>query len=1773
MIDSQDRVIRVFISSTFRDMMRERDLLVKEVFPELRRKCAKRFVTFTEVDLRWGITEEQANEGQVLPLCLAEIERSRPYFIGLLGERYGWIPDTIRPEIIEREPWLKEHVRDRTSVTELEILHGVLNDPEMKGLAFFYFRDSAYVTDPSLTADERRDMIERNIQADVEKYGEPEATRRTEERKAKLTALKERIRDSKLPLVDPYANPKALAEIVRKQFDELIDQLYPEDQTPDLLARERMAHEAHAKSKLFACIDRPAHLKALNDFAAPAEHDGKGLIVTGESGSGKTSLLAAWVRDWAKTHPEDFLFQHYFGATPDSASPEGFLRRLLGELKARFGITDDIPADAEKLRDTLPVWLAQTIGRGRIVLVLDGLNQVQGGDPGRHLHFLPPHFPPHVTAIASALAGPALDALRKRGWADHDLPLANAAEVDGMIGAYMTIHARTLEPELRRQLVTAPGAKNPLFLRTVLEELRQFGSFERLSQRVAHYLEASGPKELFLRVIHRWQEDFDGKDPEQDKPKIDLVRRALTHLWAARQGLSEPEWLDLLGWHSQSARSHSAVRSPESEIITPLPRALWTPLLLALEPHLTQRSGLLTFGHAYMREAVEVLFLPDDRTQRAAHRAIAQYFSLQPWFLEDAVAQQRRQLRPPNSARPVSARKVMELPWQLLKACHWDAAAALLIQPDFLEAKTEAGLAYELIEDFAAALQAMPSSHPLRPTLSLLEESILRDIHFIAGHVTEYPQGLFQCIYNAFAPLLEPTPGAAVAGRETTIPEVGRAGVSALLREWGSMRSAKGFTCPWFRTLRPLRRARGRMRMELDASASLLAVSPDGEQVAAGEDKQLSAWDASIGRPVFRISLPHAMLGLCWSADGKSVLAALSDGRVAHVDRTGMIERLSGEPLGSEVRHASLAASAGQVIFAREDRIWIHTLHGVETATIDAGAAVSSLLISGDGALLSWGCGDGRWSVRDRDGRIILCGKADTEVISLAFTTDKRALIVGCEDGSLTVASLGGGATTVRLKTPPCSVQPSPDGRLLFVTTFESNALAIDLESLSSPPRPYMEHGDRVVCVSFSLDGKVAASAGAEGRVLLWHVPLEPDPEPDTSAPVNCVCVSRDGEAVAVGCHDGTVWTFSRGARSGVVVSRHGGPVYGINWSGPHNLLASGGADGFVRVVDPTTGAIVTEIKAGFEVTAVSLSPDGKLLAAAGQEARLWIWSIPFGMSLSLPVQVGPRSSQQRRMTFSELNGPPTLLVLDVPDSQNEQGPRTVMSRNIVGYAKLGNRYVMTATGSTISAMDNKWAVRPSGELLMAHLDGVAIEWMPGGHFVRLMRRFTGVSDVLWDAESGQHVRLDVKDVMSSSGCVMRKGQQSASMELLRHGSVVGWFNHPLSRYAASPDGGTWGGATGCSVYHLAAECTASMDRDRGHPARAVTPKRVVFAYGDATAFERVSQPIPPELLALPLSVRIAQWKRAAEASYVAADYAEAERLLANVTRSGSADGDVYVSLAQLHAVAGSEKNARSNLDLALSFNSSSPTAVIARILWMQVLFAYMDGREAESVLSAMKHVLVNLTTPAGWPLLPVWERLKGKLAEDARQLTRTIAEALTDPERRSSLEDFPAWRGTGRITEEAFRSLVSPKLPPPRPIPVVSARVERVSGGMPRAVNDAVNQSRHHSAERPKESREPTIEELRAFADQAHRRCLWDVAASIYDKLLMAGDPLEEVGPRLVTCLMNVREKPLEGDIERAEKILQQLERSGHADLIAPLRQQLQAKLAVPRKKWWRWW
>lgn len=544
---SESRQIRIFISSTFRDMHEERELLVKHVFPELRRICAERFVTFTEVDLRWGITEEQAAEGKVLPICLEEIYRCRPYFIGLLGEHYGWTPETVPPEVLDREPWLKEHVKNRTSVTELEILHGVLNNPDMANHSFFYFRDPSYID--SIPEKDRNDFVEDD-----------------EEKAEKLKRLKEKIRNKGMPVLENYANPNVLAEAVRKQLTELIDRLYPREEVPDPLDQEAMGHESYGWNKLQAYVERSVQTAALDAFAE-AKSTGQGLVITSESGGGKTSLLASWVRHWREKHPDDFVFVHYFGSTPESASADGFLRRLLGELKRRFDITDEIPGEPYKLREALPLWLAQTVGKRRIFLVLDGLNQIEGNEPDRSLRWIPRYFPEHVHVVASSLEGSSLEALREHRWKEHELPLPDMAERVRMIQSYMGHHRKTLRADLSDQIAGAEGSSNPLFLRTVLEELRQFGSFEQLPDRVAHYLQPHSPQTLedrvahylqthylqthlqahspptlfrskthslqtlFGKVLQRWREDFDDD--------CYLVCRALCFLLLARQGLAE----------------------------------------------------------------------------------------------------------------------------------------------------------------------------------------------------------------------------------------------------------------------------------------------------------------------------------------------------------------------------------------------------------------------------------------------------------------------------------------------------------------------------------------------------------------------------------------------------------------------------------------------------------------------------------------------------------------------------------------------------------------------------------------------------------------------------------------------------------------------------------------------------------------------------------------------------------------------------------------------------------------------------------------------------------------------------------------------------------------------------------------------------------------------------------------------------------------------------------------------------------------------------------
>jgi len=123
----------IFISSTFRDMQGERDMVQEKVIPALRNEARKYGENVSAIDLRWGVDtstlESEEGSAKVLSVCLDEIERSHPYMLIFLGERYGWIPESkiIEKAIKKRED--KYQIDDyEKSVTALEIEYGALSE-------------------------------------------------------------------------------------------------------------------------------------------------------------------------------------------------------------------------------------------------------------------------------------------------------------------------------------------------------------------------------------------------------------------------------------------------------------------------------------------------------------------------------------------------------------------------------------------------------------------------------------------------------------------------------------------------------------------------------------------------------------------------------------------------------------------------------------------------------------------------------------------------------------------------------------------------------------------------------------------------------------------------------------------------------------------------------------------------------------------------------------------------------------------------------------------------------------------------------------------------------------------------------------------------------------------------------------------------------------------------------------------------------------------------------------------------------------------------------------------------------------------------------------------------------------------------------------------------------------------------------------------------------------------------------------------------------------
>jgi hypothetical protein len=112
---------------------------------------------------------------------------------------------------------------------------------------------------------------------------------------------------------------------------------------------------------------------------------------------------------------------------------------------------------------------------------------------------------------------------------------------------------------------------------------------------------------------------------------------------------------------------------------------------------------------------------------------------------------------------------------------------------------------------------------------------------------------------------------------------------------------------------------------------------------------------------------------------------------------------------------------------------------------------------------------------------------------------------------------------------------------------------------------------------------------------------------------LSCLAVSADGEEVAGGRADGSVFVWLTDAGKLLLRVAQRGPVVGVALHAGIARLASAAGDGTVTIWDLDTGRPLLELQHGARIHAVAMSLDGCLVATAGHDGRVGVWEVVTG--------------------------------------------------------------------------------------------------------------------------------------------------------------------------------------------------------------------------------------------------------------------------------------------------------------------------------------------------------------------------------------------------------------------------------------------------------------------------------------------------------------------------------------------------------------------------------
>ena len=385
-------------------------------------------------------------------------------------------------------------------------------------------------------------------------------------------------------------------------------------ETPLQKELDQQAQFLHIASEGF--IERTGDFDALNAYLAGP--DRRPMAITAPMGAGKTSLLAHFI-DTRRPDAAETLHYRFVGASDQSADVDGLLRSLLSELRECGKIKSDLPVTAIELRAKFYTLLENAGKTGKTIIVIDGLNQLESGMDD--LAWIPARLPENLKLVVSFKHGdPAADAYYEEISVTgsvllHEVqPMREVEDRRRLVKAYLSGYFKELDDVHEDMLIRSQGADNPLFLKIVLSELRQFGSHQSLTAYIRDNFGAT-PVTAFDAVLRRMETDppYAAVSPDLLVPHI---FGWLTH---AQQGLSAEELAALL--------VRSALLGDISEA-----REAVAVVLRQLRPYLAHRDNRTDFFYESLRIAAQQRYTgehPCARPVAAWHSELADYFERQ----------------------------------------------------------------------------------------------------------------------------------------------------------------------------------------------------------------------------------------------------------------------------------------------------------------------------------------------------------------------------------------------------------------------------------------------------------------------------------------------------------------------------------------------------------------------------------------------------------------------------------------------------------------------------------------------------------------------------------------------------------------------------------------------------------------------------------------------------------------------------------------------------------------------------------------------------------------------------------------------------------------------------------------------------------------------------------------------------------------------------------------------------------------------------------------